>query len=402
MPAERLLHLVTEDEQHRVTTLELFFDLVFVYAITQTTQLMSDNPTLLGLGQGLAMLAVLWWCWCSYTWLGNTVHADRGVARFAMLAAMAAMFVVSLAIPEAFTDAPGGLFTPLLFLGCYLLVRVLHLLAYYEAARADPALRRVLVQVAPSMLAGTGVLAVGAFTSGAVQLGLWVLGLVVDYTGVYLSGSKGWRISAPGHFAERFGLIVMIALGESIVSIGIGISHLPLTWPIVVTALCGLGVAVSLWWLYFDVVAHSSEHRLASAQGAERAKLATDTYTYLHLPLIAGVMLVALGLKKVLLHVADTAHYLLRDPLHGMPLWALTGGTALYLGTLSAIRRRNLGRWNVQRLVSAALLLVATPLLGLVPAAAALAAVLAACLGVVTFERLRFGPLRTKLLGTTS
>ena len=398
MPSDRHLHLVTEEERHRVTTLELFFDLVFVYAITQTTQLMSDNETLLGLGQGLAMLAVMWWCWCCYTWLGTTVHADRGSARFAMLGAMAGMFLVSLTIPEAFADSRGGLYAPVLFVGCYLLVRVLHLVAYFDAARVDPALRTVLTRVAPGMLTGAVVLFGAAFTSGPLQLGLWVAGLVIDYTVVYLAGSGGWRVPAPGHFAERFGLIVIIALGESIVAIGVGIAHLPMTWLIVLAATCGLGVAAAMWWMYFDVVAHVSERRLAEAHGRARAKLATDTYTYLHLTLIAGIVLVALGLKKALLHVADSEHYAPSEPLHGIPIWALTCGVAIYLVGLSWIRRRNLGSWNVQRLVAAAVLVAVTPLLELLPTAVVVAVVAVALALLLTLERVLFGAWRTRIL----
>lgn len=398
MPADRHLYLVTEGEGHRVTTLELFFDLVFVYAITQTTQLMSDNPTLLGLGQGLAMLAVLWWCWCAYTWLGNTVHADRGIARFAMLGAMAAMFLVSLTIPEAFHDFPGGLYAPLLFVGCYFLVRVLHLVAYFQAARTDAGLRRVLLRVAPAMLGGSAVLCAAAFTSGLPQLGIWVLGLAVDYTGVYLAGPGGWRVTAPAHFAERFGLIVLIALGESIVAIGIGIGQLPVSWLVTGTATFGLVLAAAMWWMYFDVVAPVSERRLAGAHGVERAKLATDTYTYLHLPLIGGIVLLALGMKKALLHVADTVHYAESEGLHGLPIWALTCGIAAYLVGLSSLRKRNLGSWNLPRLGLAAVLVATTPALELLPVALVVAVVAIACALLVALERAFFGAWRRRAL----
>lgn len=386
------------EEDHRVTTLELFFDLVFVYAITQTTQLMSDHTTPLGLGQGLAMLGVLWWCWCCYTWLGNSVHLDRGVARFAMLAAMATMFLVSLDIPEAFTDLPGGLYTPVLFVVCYLLVRVLHLVAYFQVARQDAALRRVLTRMAPPMLAGVAVLAGAAFTSGAPQLGLWVLALAVDYTGVYVAGAEGWQVPAPGHFAERFGLIVIIALGESIVAIGIGISQLPMSWLVVLGATGGLGLSAAMWWMYFDIVAHVAERKLTQATGVDRVKLATDTYTYLHLPLIAGIVLMALGMKKALLYVADTTHHSPGEALHGVPLWALTCGAALYLVGLSSLRKRNVGSWNVQRLVVAALLVAATPVLGQLPAVLLVVVVAMVCGALVILERILLAERRRRML----
>jgi low temperature requirement protein LtrA len=297
VPQTHGLHLVSEEEDHKVTTIELFFDLVFVYAITQTTQLMADHLTVIGLAQGLVMLAVLWWCWCSYAWLGNTVHADRGVARFAIFAAMAMMFLVSLTIPEAFTDFEGGLYAPIMFVGCYFAVRLLHLVAYFQAAKQDAALRRVVIQIVPGLLLDVAILAVAAYTTGLVQLGLWILALAFDYGGVYFSRAAGWRVASPGHFAERFGLIVIIALGESIVAIGIGISALPMSWLVALAAICGLALIIGMWWMYFDVVARVSERKLSTATGAERAKIASDSYTFLHLPLIAGIVLVALGLK---------------------------------------------------------------------------------------------------------
>lgn len=397
MPQNHGLHLVTGDEEHKVTTIELFFDLVFVYAITQTTQLMANRLDLLAIGQGLAMLAALWWCWCSYAWLGNTLHADRGVARLAMFAAMAVMFLVAQTIPEAFTDFPGGLYAPAMFVGCYFAVRLLHIVAYLQVARADPALRGVLLRILPGVVVSVAILAVAAFTHGLLQIGLWVLALAVDYARVYSAGASGWSIPSPAHFAERFGGIVLIALGESIVAIGIGIGTLPMSWLVTLAAVCGLALVSAMWWMYFDVVARVAEAKLNRATGIERAKIATDSYTFLHLPLIAGIVLIALGLKKALLSVADTEHYRPTDALHGTGLWALTSGLAVYLVTLSALRRRNLGTWNRQRLVLAAVLIAVTPALGHVPAWALLSIIAACGLGLVTFERFRFAAWRQKV-----
>ena len=396
MPTRRL-HLVGADEDHRVSTIELFFDLVFVYAITQTTQLMADHLSPLGVGQGLAMLAVLWWCWCSYAWLGTTIHVDHGIARLAMFGAMAVMFLVSLTIPEAFVDFPGGLFAPVLFVGCYALVRLLHLVAYLGAAQHDPGLRKVLLKMFVGLLPSVVLLAVSTALTGPWQLGLWVVALLADYLNVYLSGPEGWRLNSPAHFAERFGLIVIIALGESIVAIGIGIGSLPMSWLVAGAAVCGLALAAGMWWTYFDVVARVSEHRLTRATGTERTKLATDSYTFLHLPLIAGIVLVALGLKKAFLYIADTEHHTPGEALHGVPIWTLTGGIALYLIALSALRKRNLGSWNVQRLAVGILLVAATPLLKHVPAAVLLLVVAGVVLGLIGFERLRFAEWRRQV-----
>ncbi|MEV7036673.1 low temperature requirement protein A [Amycolatopsis sp. NPDC051061] len=396
MPTTRL-HLVSADEDHRVSTIELFFDLVFVYAITQTTQLMADHLSPTGVGQGLAMLAVLWWCWCSYAWLGTTIHVDHGIARLAMFGAMAVMFLVSLTIPEAFVDFPGGLYAPALFVVCYALVRLLHLVAYLGAARHDPGLRKVLLKMFVGLLPSVVLLSISTVLSGPWQLGLWVVALLADYLNVYFAGPEGWRLNSPAHFAERFGLIVIIALGESIVAIGIGIGALPMSWLVVGAAVCGLALAAGMWWTYFDVVARVSEHRLTRATGTERTKLATDSYTFLHLPLIAGIVLVALGLKKSFLYIADTEHHTPGEALHGVPIWTLTGGLALYLIALSALRKRNLGSWNVQRLAVGILLVAATPLLEHVPAAVLLLVVAGLVLGLIGFERLRFAEWRRQV-----
>lgn len=386
MPTRRL-HLVRADEGHRVTTIELFFDLVFVYAITQTTELMAGHLTLLGVGQGLLVLMVLWWCWCSYAWLGTTIHVDHGIARLAMFGAMGVMFLVALAVPQALTNEPGGLDGPLLFVACYGIVRILHIVAYLGAAQHDAELLGVLLKMLRGLLPSLALLAVADVAGGPWQLALWVVALTVDYVNVYLSGPTGWRLHSPAHFAERFGLIVIIALGESIVAIGIGIGHVPITWLVAGSAMCGIALAAGMWWTYFDLVANVAEHRLARAEGIARAKIATDSYTYLHLPLIAGIVLVALGLKKTFLTLSDGVHHSPADALHGVALWALTGGLALYLVALSSLRRRNLGSWNRQRLLLAAVLLVLTPLLGHVPAALLLLIVTVSVLLLIAFER---------------
>jgi low temperature requirement protein LtrA len=391
--------LALVDEGHRVTSLELFFDLVFVFAITQVTGLMSSRTTATSLVQGLMLLAVLWWCWCCFAWLGTTVQADEGVARLALLAAMAVAFLVALTIPEAFDDRPGGLRSPLLFAGCYLAVRVLHIVTYTMVGRGvgDSALLGVLRRMAPPMLAAAALLAAAAFTGGRGQLALWAVALVIDYSGVFLAGPRGWRLTSPAHFAERHGLIVIIALGESIVAIGVGVADLPMSWPVVLSAVLGLAVAGALWWMYFDVAATVAEHRLGELSGQARVAMARDSYTYLHLPMIGGIVLLALGLKKALLYVADTEHYGPGTALRGIPLWALTAGVALFLAAHSAFRRRNIGGWNRQRLVAAAVLLAGTPLLAHVPAEVAVAVVAALCVALIGYERWRFGGIRAQV-----
>jgi low temperature requirement protein LtrA len=284
----------------RVRPLELFFDLVFVFAITQVTGLVSADPTWAGLGRGLLVLAAIWWAWASYSWLTNTIDPDLPVGRLSVLAAMTAMLIVALAVPEAFgSDA-------LLFACAYFLVRALHIVVYASAAE-EVSVRGTMRALAPTSIAAPALLVGAGFLDGAAQAAVWCLALAIDYSGPYLRGVEGLTVS-PSHFAERYGLIVIIALGESIVAIGVGAAGLELGAGEIAAATAGLAVAGAMWWTYFDVVAVVAERRLSDAAGPARARLARDSYSYLHLPLIAGVVFVALAIKKTLEHVDRALH----------------------------------------------------------------------------------------------
>ena len=218
--------------EHRVTTLELFFDLVFVFAITQVTGYISEHLTLVGMLEGLLLLALIWWAWVAYAWLGTTIRFDEGLVRVLLFAAMGMMLVISIGLPEAFNDAPGGfdgwLSTPTVVVLAYAVVRFLHLGLFALAGRDDPemaaAVRRFGLPVALAML----VLLVGSLVGGWAQIALFATAVVMDVAGAYWGGGAGWALN-PTHFAERHGLIVIIALGESIVAIGAGASALPLS-----------------------------------------------------------------------------------------------------------------------------------------------------------------------------
>jgi low temperature requirement protein LtrA len=395
--AARPARFLPTRENHTVTTLELFFDLVFVFAITQVTALMADDIGPRGLLRGLVLFALLWWSWCSYAWLGNQARADAGLVRAAMLIAMAALFLAALAIPEAWGDTSGGLSAPVLLAVCLGLVRLVHLTVYWLAAGDDVGLRRTLLRTAVPVGTAAVLLVVGAVIGGPTQTALWALALVVDYAGVYLSGSE-WRLPAPAHFAERHGLIMIIALGESMIAVGVGVLDLPLTVPVAAVALLGLTVTVALWWEYFDVVAPVAERVLAGTPpGAERTRLARDSYTYLHFPMIAGVIYLALGLKKVAEYVGDTEQHALSDPLSATPLWAMFGGVALYLAGHLGFRMRNVGSINPPRAVAVVVLLLAPLGLQFVPALAALAVLALLLVVLVVFEVRHYAEARAKV-----
>ncbi len=381
-------------ESHRVTTLELFFDLVFVFAITQVTAMMAADPSALGALRGLVVLALLWWAWCSYAWLGNQARADEGPLRVSVVVAMGGLFVVALAIPETFSDRAGGLVAPVAFALAYALVRMVHLGVYYVAAAGDAGLRRTLRATAVPVSVAGAVLVAGAVAGPPYQLGLWLGALAIDYVGVYASGTSGWRVQSAAHFAERHGLIVIVALGESIVAVGAGVTGLPLSVPVVVAAALGLLVSLALWWLYFDVVALVAERALAAKQGPERTRQARDSYTYLHFPMVLGIVYLSLGLKKVLGYVGDSEHHDLGDALTGVPLWAMYGGVATYLLAHVAFRWRNIHTLNVHRFVAVAALLALAPVAAALPALAALAILAAVRVLLVAYDVVRFADAR--------
>jgi low temperature requirement protein LtrA len=317
------------------------------------------------------------------------------------------MFVVAITIPEAFDDLPGGLSGPAVFAACYLVVRVLHLLIYWNAARGNAGLRRQLLRAAGPMLAGATLLFTAAVLPDAVftdrsdidaaRTALWVLALAVDYGGIMAIGADGWQIFSAAHWAERHGLIIIVALGESIVSIGVGVSALPISWPIIVASAFGVAIAAALWWAYFDVVAIAAERVLHRASGAARAALGRDSYTYLHLPMVAGIILSSLGMKKVLNYVAGVDDHTLSDPLKGIALYALYGGVILYLLGHIGFRLRNMRSVNWPRVVAVGLLVALVPVAALMPALAALGLLTAVCVGLIVVEVLVFRQARLAL-----
>jgi low temperature requirement protein LtrA len=389
-------HVHTTDDTHRVTSLELFFDLVFVYGLTQVTALMAaGDPTWHKALEGLLVLALLWFAWCSYAWLGNQAKADEGLLRLALVVAMICVFLVALAIPDAFGAQAGSVNAGLLLALGLVVVRAVHLGVYLIAAGDDRGLRRQLLITAVPVGGWAVLLVAGAEVDGGLRLGLWALALTIDYVGIFVSArAGGWRLNAAAHFAERHGLIVIIAIGESIVAIGVGATALPLTWPVLAAVLLGLSISVTLWWSYFDVVAPVAERVLTRAQGQERASLARDSYTYLHFPMVVGIVYLAFGMKKVVNYVADTSHHELSDSLATVPLVSLYGGVALYLIAHICFRLRNVHSLNRQRLGLAVLLVVLLPVVAHLPALAALGVLAGLMITLIAYEVTKFAEAR--------
>jgi low temperature requirement protein LtrA len=372
----------TRREGERVTPLELFFDLIFVLAITQCTALMADHPTWEGLAQGLLVLGVLWWAWVGYAWLTSVIDPEEGAVRLVVFAAMAALLIVALCVPEAF-DGLG-----LVFALAYGAFRVSHIALFILASPDDDALRHSVLGLAVSTAVAVALLATASLFDGVAQGALWALALFLDMAGPYFFGSEGWRL-VPGHFAERHGLIVIIALGESIVAIGIGAAG-ALDFGIGVVAVLGVALAAALWWTYFDVVALISARRLGEAEpGRVQNELARDSYSYIHLLLVAGIVLVALGMKTAIGH-AD-------EHLHAEPAFALLGGTAVYLLGLVAFRYRQVHTINRRRLGLAIVLLILAPLATAVPAWLSVALVVVLIWALIAYEHRTYGAAREQV-----
>jgi low temperature requirement protein LtrA len=366
----------------QVTPLELFFDLVFVLALTQCTTLIVRTPTWEGMLKGLLVLGMLWWSWVGYAWLTSVVDPEEGSVRLVMFAAMAAFLVAALCVPGAFGSEA------LLFACAYAAVRAAHIVLFTIASREDADLRHSVVGLAGSTAIGVGLLIAAAFCGGALQLGLWGLALVLDMGGPLLFGADGWKL-VPGHFAERHGAIVIIALGESIVAIGIG-ARPSISAGIVLAAVLGVAIAAALWWAYFDVVAIVATRRLGrAAAGRERNEIARDSYSYLHLPMVAGIALIAVGTKRALLHVDD--------PLKLVPAVAMLGGAALYLLAHVAFRLRNMHSLSTRRVVCAVLLLALVPAGAALPALATMGLLAAALIALVAYEALRYADVRERV-----
>lgn len=377
--APRLFGAVGSDEGHRVTTLELFFDLAFVFAFTQLSRLMAQQHDALGILQALVILALLWWSWTAYGWLANVAHADSGVVRIAMIVAMTAMVVVGLVVLESFGDLPGGLDGPLVLVGAYLVARVTHAVVFVVIE--EPALRRrVLLTVGTSVLASGVLLVTGALLGGAWQLGLFLAAVALEpILSARISGSTEWPVRSTAHFTERHGLIVILALGESIIAIGVGVSREPISVPILGGVLLAVLISVALWWAYFSRLAHAAEAALSARPRSERGRVASAGYTYLHLAIVAGIVLAALGLEDATAHVTESEGF----GMFGAA--ALGGGVSLYLAGTAFFARVVVGRWAVVRLVGAAVIGLAVPAWALVTPFAALAVIagtLVALLGV--------------------
>jgi low temperature requirement protein LtrA len=309
------------EEEVRVSTIELFFDLVFVFAITQLTSLLAREPTVVGLVRVTVVFGNLWWMYGGYAWLTNNVPPRRATLRLLLLLGMAGFLVVALAIPSAF-DAGGVAFG----LG-YLLVTVVHTGVFLASTQeiTVQAMRRL----GPANAITAALLLLAGFTDGASQMALWVAAFALHWVSPVWTAVEGFPVRC-AHFVERHGLIVLIALGESIVAVGIGLTGQDLRAGHVVTAVLGLALAAALWWLFFDREDERAERALRDASDHRTPWLALFAFGYAFLPVLGGIIVFAAGVKNAIVQYGE--------PLTASTAWFLAAGVAVYVAGLALFR----------------------------------------------------------------
>jgi low temperature requirement protein LtrA len=326
-----------------VSPVELLWDLVFVFAITQVGTLLSRELTWAGFGRSMLVLALVWWAWSAYVWVANAEDADAPVFLLTLLGALVLIFISGLAIPDAFGDRAT------LFAVTYAGVRVMHLALYAHSARQGHASWEAITGFSVTVIVGMALLIAGSFLSLRWQVALWTAAAVIDYAGPLLTRRRlrGLQHVAVAHFAERYGAFIIICLGESIVAVGLRAASEPIHVQLVVMVALGLLITIGLWWTYFGRAAAIAAARLLEHD--EPVLAGSDAYSYLHLVLVAGIIVFSVGMRHALLAIdvslAENARL------------ALCGGLALYLAGHVAFSARLLRTVCREKIVAAAALL---------------------------------------------
>ena len=370
------------EEERKTSYIELFFDLVFVFAFTQVTALILEDTSVEGFLRAALVLAMVWWAWSAYAWMTNAIDVENAVTRLIMFAAMAAGFFMALAVPDAFQDEAAW------FAVAYFVVRVLNSTLYSWGVRDDPGTLRATLRLAPWFLTAAAVALAGGFADPDYRAWIWLASLAIDIVGTLTVARAEWNVS-PSHFAERFALIVIIALGESIVAIGIGTSDLERDATYALSVVVAFAGVAALWWAYFDFAAVAAERALRRASPAARGPLARDVFTFFHYPVVLGIIFYAVAAKKTLEHPLD--------PLSDAGRWSLGLGVAIFLGSFALMRFRVIRRIAWERLAAAAVALVLAVSLDGTDAIVTLGAVVAVLVLSVGIETARLREIRAEV-----
>jgi low temperature requirement protein LtrA len=378
------------EEGGRVTMFELFFDLVFVFSFTQVSRLMAEGHDALGVLRGLVVLGMLWGLWVSYGWLSNQARADRGLVRVGLILAAILIFLLAVTIPSAFPGEGGSPALALVLLGGYFACRLIHGVLYYKAAGDDVDLRRQVIRTSflPIPLSAA-IFVTGALVGSPWQTWIWVLAFVIDSVVVYQTSREkpgqttGWRVHSASYWVERFALIIILGLGESVVALGVGAVGAEVSLTLVAGISLTVVLAFSFWWAYFERMEPASEHLLEKTRGAQRTAVATDAYTYLHFPILVGIIITALGIEVATSHLGEAQH-----GIGWFGAIALAGGSALYFAGTGFFWRRLAGWWPWTRMGSGVILLAVIPAVAAMPALIGLAFVTVLVIALLFAEEL--------------
>ena len=366
---------VAPDDQS-ATFVELFFDLVFVFSVTQVVGLLHDGFTWVAVGQGVLVFWLVWWGWSQYTWALNAANTDHPWVRFGTLAATAVAFFMAIALPDAFQERA------LWFAAAYVLVRIIGSSLYVWVLWGESEQRPGVRVFTAVSVAGFVAVLVGAVLGGAAQYWLWGLTIVLDLVAAGAAGqTEGWNLH-PEHFSERHGLFVIIALGETLIVAGSGLTGETWSGGLFAIAVLSVAIACGLWWSYFSWAKDALEHGLAKLTGAAQARLARDAFSLVHFAMLFGVIAFAFAVEEVVAHPGN--------PLPFAGRLALALGLVLFVGGMAVAVWRARGRLPLPRVVVIALAVAAILVLSGVSPIVTLGVALVGVLLVAVLER---GPL---------
>jgi low temperature requirement protein LtrA len=380
--APALIEPTHSEEEKRTGYIELFFDLVFVFAFTQVTALVVEDTSAAGFARAALVFALVWWAWSAYTWLTNAIDVENVGTRLFVFAAMLAVFFLAIAVPDAFTDEGAW------FGIAYFAVRVLQIALYLWGVRDDPVQRGAVLRLAPWFSVAPTVALVGGFADDPWRTALWTASIAIDVVGTLFAARSGLRIS-PSHFAERYALIVIIALGESIVAIGLAAVGLERDAVFALAIGISLAGAAAAWWAYFGFTQIRAERALHAASEETRGPLARDVYTFFHYPIVLGIVFLAVASKKTL--AAPT------EALSEGGRAALGLGMALFLLGFVLMRYRVIRRIAWERIAAAVVVVAAAAVLADADALVLLALAVVALVAALVAESIRFREARSQL-----
>lgn len=332
--------VVSPDDQ-KVTFVELFFDLVFVFCITQIAAMLHGHIDLPSAGSALLVFWLVWWAWTQFTWALNAANTDHPQVQMTALLATAVAFFLAVGVPGALGDGALWFAVP------YVAVRMIGLLLYYAVARNDPGQRQAVRVFGLLSLSGLAVVVVGALAGGSAQYGWWGLAIALDLLAAGVGGQlEGWNLH-PDHFVERHGLIVIIALGETLIVAAAGLADATMTPVVLATGGLAVAVTCGLWWSYFRRARLEFEHALRSREGNARSCLARDVFSVMHFPMLCGVIVLAAGTEEALAHPDELLAVSVRVALGagvvlfvcgtGLAIWRATGRMPVWRAVLAPL-----------------------------------------------------------------